>query len=141
MRSLQITIVGGTGFVGRHLADRLLRATHRPTLVARHVPETGAEPRPGLQYLSGDVLVPGSLDRSMQTADAVINLVGAVSQPSTQAYFDLHEHGARRVAEAAAAAGAGRLIHVSALGISEDAPSAASWACCEIPPSTGSRSP
>jgi NADH dehydrogenase len=125
MKSLHVTIVGGTGFVGRHVADRLLRAMHRPTLVARHVPEDGAEPRPGLRYLRGDVLQPGSLDRSMQSADAVINLVGAVSQPSTQAYFDLHEQGARRVAVAAAAAGAGRLIHICALGISEDAPSAA----------------
>ena len=125
MNALQVTIVGGTGFVGRHLADRLLRAGHRLTLVARHAPASSAVSRPGLRYLRGDVLEPGSLDGCMQATDAVINLVGAVSQPSTQAYFALHEQGARRVAETAAAAGASRLIHVSALGIGDDAPSAA----------------
>lgn len=125
MKTLQVTIVGGTGFVGRHLADRLIRAGHHLTLVARHVPESGAASRPGARYVRGDVLEPGSVDESMQAADAVINLVGAVSQPSTRAYFDLHAQGARRVAEAAATTGASRLIHVSALGIGDDAPSAA----------------
>jgi len=125
MSSLHVTIVGGTGFVGRHLADRLLRAGHRLTLVARHCPSSvAAAPRPGIDCLVGDVLERGSLDKTVQAADAVINLVGAVHQPTTRAYFDLHETGARRVAEAAAA-GARRLIHVSALGVAEDAPSAA----------------
>ncbi|MEJ2325583.1 MAG: NAD-dependent epimerase/dehydratase family protein [Chromatiaceae bacterium] len=45
MSPLHVTIVGGTGFVGRHLADRLLRAGHRLTLVARHCPSSGAAAR------------------------------------------------------------------------------------------------
>jgi NADH dehydrogenase len=61
----------------------------------------------------------------MRARDTVINLVGAVHQPSPRAYFALHETGARRIAEAASAARAGRLIHVSALGVADDAPAAA----------------
>jgi NADH dehydrogenase len=125
MGPLHVTIVGGTGFVGRHLTERLLHDGHRLTLVARRASEAGAKTRRGVTYLPGDVLEPGSLRRAMQDADAAINLVGAVSQPSARAYFDLHERGARHVAEAAALAGVVRLIHISALGVSEDAPSAA----------------
>ena len=84
MSSMQVTIIGGTGFVGRHLADRLRRTGHRLTLVARHVPPSGGEPDSGVAFVVGDVLEPGSLDPSMQQADVVINLVGAVSQPPVQ---------------------------------------------------------
>ena len=84
MSSMQVTIIGGTGFVGRHLADRLRRTGHRLTLVARLVPPSGGEPDSGVAFVVGDVLEPGSLDPSMQQADVVINLVGAVSQPPVQ---------------------------------------------------------
>ena len=78
MSPLHVTIVGGTGFVGRHLADRLLRAGHRLTLVARHCPSSGSAPRPGIDCIVGDLLESGSLDGPVQAADVMINLVGAV---------------------------------------------------------------
>lgn len=127
MGPLRTTIVGGTGFLGRRLADRLLHAGHRVRVIARHgAAGLGSSPgRPRLEGVRADVLEPESLGPAVATAEVVFNLVGAVSLPSTEAYFDLHEHGARNVAQAARDAGAARLIHISALGVDPGAPSAA----------------
>lgn len=122
-----MTIVGGTGFLGGRLVDRLLRAGHRVRVVARH----GAAGLgsllggPRLEGVCADVLDPESLRPAVATAEVVFNLVGAVSLPSAESYFDLHERGARNVAQAARDAEAARLIHISALGVDTGAPSAA----------------
>lgn len=126
MGPLRTTIVGGTGFLGRRLADRLVSAGHRVCLVSRHeAVDLGNTPGGRLEGVRADVLEPESLRPAVATAEVVFNLVGAVSLPSTEAYFDLHEHGARNVAQAARDPGAARLIHISALGVDPGAPSAA----------------
>jgi uncharacterized protein YbjT (DUF2867 family) len=126
MNSVRITIFGGMGFVGRHLTARLLSAGHHLSLVARHASGTAPAKTHGqFSWLYGDVLKRDTVAAAVRGADAVINLVGAVSLPDARAFFDLHETGARNVAEEACEAGAERLIHVSALGIDTNAPSAA----------------
>jgi len=126
MGNSRFTLLGGTGFLGRHLSAQLLSAGHQLTLVARHPSPAAPAPRLGeVRTLTGDILSREGLARAVQEADAVVNLVGAVSLPDPQRYFALHEQGARNVALAAKAAGVKRLIHVSALGVAADAPSAA----------------
>lgn len=128
MEPLRVTVFGGTGFVGRHLAARLVSAGHRVRVVARHGNENvlqvrGDEASP--VFMQGDVLNQNAVAKAVSEADVVINLVGAVSLPRPQAYFDLHAGAAGIIAEAAVRAGVKRLIHISALGIAADAPSAA----------------
>lgn len=125
MDRLQITIFGGTGFVGRHLAPRLLREGHDLTLVSRHPPDSTESLNDHLLWIRGDLLEAASVTEAVNGADAVINLVGAVTLPNAQAYFDLHQRGARQVAEACRDAPVKQLIHISALGVAMDAPSAA----------------
>jgi uncharacterized protein YbjT (DUF2867 family) len=60
----------------------------------------------------------------MSGAEAVINLVG-IAREREASFETVHVAGAARVARLAAAAGVPRLLHVSALGIAEDAPAAA----------------
>jgi NADH dehydrogenase len=55
---------------------------------------------------------------------AVVNLVG-IGRERGQSFEEVHLEGAARIARLATAAGVVRLLHVSALGIAEDAPSAA----------------
>jgi NADH dehydrogenase len=126
MKNSRITLFGATGFVGRHLSARLLDAGHHLTLVARHPSPALPAPRCGaVRSLAADILARDGLPEAVQYADAVVNLVGAVTLPNPQAYFALHEQGARNVTLVAKAAGVKRLIHISALGIAPDAPSAA----------------
>lgn len=63
------------------------------------------------------------MGRAIDGASAVINLVGTTSAKNEQQFFSLHRDVPRRLAAAARLAGVRRLIHVSAMGISADAPS------------------
>src|SRR4051794_12115429 len=62
--------------------------------------------------------------RALSGAEAVVDLVG-IGRERGQSFGAVHVDGAAGVARLAAAAGAARLLHVSALGVAEDAPSAA----------------
>lgn len=124
MDSLNITIFGGTGFVGRHLVARLRQEGHRLTLVSRHRP--GDDPSmQDVEHHIGDLTKPETLERSLTGADVAINLVGAVKLPDADAYFALHEQGAAHVARLCRMNGVKRLIHFSAMGVSSRAPSSA----------------
>lgn len=128
MQPMRITVLGATGFVGRRLVARLLATGHRVLAAARHADPglwQAAGPASALECAAADLLDAPSLARVVVDADRVVNLVGAVSLPNRDAYFELHERGARDLAAAAAAAQVGRLVHVSALGIAREAPSAA----------------
>jgi NADH dehydrogenase (ubiquinone) 1 alpha subcomplex subunit 9 len=65
-----------------------------------------------------------SITRSVARSNVVINLMGSRRETLNHSYNDVHALAAKRVAECARAAGAERLIHFSALGASEDSPSA-----------------
>lgn len=61
--------------------------------------------------------------RAMESADVVINLIGQDTDSRHFALEDVHETGAKIVAEAASTLGIQRLVHVSALGANPDSPS------------------
>ena len=111
-----VTIFGGGGFVGRYVAQELLAAGARVRIAERD-PSNAMRVKPlgGLgqtQFFSADVTKPDSVRAAVQGADAVINLVGILSG----AFDKVHAEGAANVAKAAALAGAGALVHVSAIG-------------------------
>lgn len=114
-----VTIFGGSGFLGRHVVRALARrgyrirvATRRPDL-AGHVQPLGNVGQ--IQPVQANVRVRWSVDRAVEGADHVINLVAIMSESGRQKFSALHEFGARAVAESARAARA-RLTHVSAIG-------------------------
>jgi NADH dehydrogenase len=115
-----VTVFGGSGFVGRHVVRALLRrgwrvraAVRRPDL-AGHLQPLGMVG--WVQPVQANLRYRWSVDRAVEGADAVVNLV-AIPYPSGRQTFEtVHVFGARAVAEAARKAGIGRLVHVSALG-------------------------
>lgn len=120
MMDRRITVFGGTGFVGRHLVQRLARAGARLRVVTRD-PEAGAFLKPmgdpgQIVLQRGDLRDADSVVAAVAGADAVVNLVGILYQKGRRTFRAIHVEGAAAVARAAQAAGAKRLVHVSALG-------------------------
>jgi NADH dehydrogenase len=118
-----VTIFGGDGFVGRYLAQALMRDRARVRVACRDPRRAFfIQPLGGLgqkQFVRADIRDRDQVRRAVAGATAVINLVGVLKGD----FEGLHVQGAANVAEAAAEAGAEALVHVSAIGADPDAPS------------------
>ena len=122
-----VTVFGGSGFLGRHVVRALARRGYRVRVAVRN-PNLAGHLQPlgnvgQIQAVQANLRVRWSVDRAVQGADHVINLVGILHEGGRQTFNAVQDFGARAVAEAARAAGA-RLTHVSAIGADEDSPSA-----------------
>jgi NADH dehydrogenase len=114
-----VTIVGGSGFLGRHTVGRFaaagwrVRVLCRDTVAAEFLKTAGHPGQVVLDY--ADITRPETLTGKFAGSDAVVNLAGILYQSGRQRFDTVQHQGARHVAEAAKAAGAKRLIHISAL--------------------------
>jgi len=119
-----ITVFGGTGFIGRYLVGALLQSGAAVRLAARHPGQVkkAAEPANAPEIVQGDILDDVSVGAAITGADAVVNLVGILTETATQTYRAIHIEGARRVGLAAQRLGVTSLIHISALGASLTSP-------------------
>src|SRR5947208_14565641 len=111
-----ITVFGGTGFIGRHLMPLLVRSGETVRLAVRdsgRVQMTTASAQ-AVEIVQADVLDDIAVDAAIAGADAVVNLVGILTETTTQSYSAIHVEAARRVAVTAHRHDVTRLIHVSA---------------------------
>lgn len=122
--SLSVLVLGGSGFVGRALCEQLVRrfgGAARITVPTRRLPHAqSVQSLPGVHVVQADVFA--DLPRLLPGHDAVVNLV-AILQGSAAAFEHVHVELPRRIAHAMKDAGVHRLVHVSALGVAEHAPS------------------
>ena len=121
----KILVLGGSGFVGRHLIERLQRAGAQVTVPTRRRAGAGARelwPLPCVDLVEADVTQPGTLGRLMPGHDAVVNLV-AILHGSAKEFERMQVELPRQIAAACGAHGVRRVVHVSALGAATDAPS------------------
>ena len=123
MKDRLVTLIGGGGFVGRYVAQALLKAGARVRIAQRDPRQAWfIKPLGGLgqtQFVAADVRKPETVARAVHGADAVVNLVGLL----TGDLDGVHVAGARHVAEACAANGIAALVHVSAIGADAESPS------------------
>lgn len=122
-----VTVFGGSGFVGRAVVKRLAKAGWRIRVAVRR-PEQAGFLRPmgdvgQIALIQANLRHGPSVKAAVAGADAVVNLVGILSESSRQRFDLLHARGAGRLAEEARAAGVGALVHVSALGADAEAAS------------------
>jgi NADH dehydrogenase len=115
-----VTVLGGSGFFGKHLAQELLVRGARIRIASRH-PERAFSVKPlgtlgNVQFVRCDVTKPASLTRALAGADAVVNLVGAFGGDLDA----IQGRGAGRIAEVAREAGVTSFVHVSAIGADAD---------------------
>lgn len=122
-----VTVFGGSGFLGRHVVRALARrgyrvrvAVRRPDL-AEHVQPLGAVGQ--IMPVQANLRHRWSVDRAVEGADAVVNLVGILVESGAQTFDAVQANGARAVAEAARAAGISNVVHLSAIGADPASPS------------------
>ena len=113
-----ITVFGGTGFIGRHLVALLLHSGATVRVAVRHPGRAtmAVEATNSREIVQADIHDETSVGSAIVGANAVINLVGILTETATQTYRAIHVEGARRVALASERQGVTRLIHLSALG-------------------------
>ena len=115
-----ITVIGGSGFVGRYIVQRLAETGRRIRVVVRH-PERALflKPLGGLgqiQLVRGNIGSDAGMAGVFAGAGAAVNLVGILDEKGGQKFAAVQAEGAARAARAAAAAGIGNFVQISAIG-------------------------
>lgn len=127
LRDEIITVFGGSGFVGRHVVRALAKAGYRVRVASRR-PHLAQDLRVmgvvgQVQLVQANLRVPASVERALEGASGVVNLVGVLNESGRQTFSRLHALGAGTIAATAAAMGIERMIQVSAIGASADSAS------------------
>lgn len=133
MTARKLLVLGGTGFVGRAFIQRWV-AGHAgagvDVLVPSRRPVSPAHPAarelallPGVRLVRADVNDEATLLGLVAGCDAVVNLV-AILHGSPRRFREVHELLPARLVAACAAAGVPQLLHISALGVSDEHPEA-----------------
>ncbi len=121
------TVFGGSGFIGRYVVKRLaykgfvVRVAVRDPEAALFLKTAGAVGQ--IVPLFASVENEGTVHRAVEGAGVVVNLAGILAEGRKGDFQRVHAEGAGRVARLAAAAGADRLVHMSAIGADPASPS------------------
>jgi len=102
---MRVLVTGATGYVG--------------SAVVRRLEADGHEVRPFSRASGGDISDATAVERAMAGVDAAVNLV-AILEGSAEQFERVVAGGARNVVAAAQAAGVRRVLHMSALGVTEE---------------------
>lgn len=124
MRIKYVAVFGGSGFVGTAIVNQLNDAGYRVKVFTRR--QEGAKHLillPYVEVVECDVLNDVQLGIAISGCDAVINLVGILHDSSRANFDTLHAELPRRIAQICRNEGVRRLLHMSALQASSEAPS------------------
>lgn len=128
MNPKRVVLIGGSGFLGSALANRLSEAGVEVLVPTRRRSRAGhLLLLPTVEVVEADVHDQAALAGLVAGADAVVNLVGILHSRSGNPYGPdfarAHVDLPRRIVAACAAAGVERFVHISALGAAADGPS------------------
>ncbi|AOW15846.1 NAD-dependent dehydratase [Hydrogenophaga crassostreae] len=119
----RILLLGGSGFLGRHVCEKLHRAGFSITVPTRRASNAqSVQHLPRLTVVEANVHSESDLVRLLPGHDAVVNLI-AILHGTEDAFERTHVALPTQLAKACATSGVKRLVHVSALGVALDSPS------------------
>lgn len=112
----KVIVLGGTGFVGAHVCEKLVRADWQVTVLTRRLSNAEKiQHLPGLTVLEVDVHDEPALTRAVTGHEALVNLVAILHGDQT-AFEHTHVALTKKIARACLAAHVARVVHISALG-------------------------
>jgi dihydroflavonol-4-reductase len=117
---MKTLITGATGFIGSHVADRLIQGGHELCcLVRKRGPAVERLKALGANLVVGDVTNKQSVLQGMKGCDWVVHLAGLYSfwEPHRKAYAEVNITGTRNVWESALETGISKGVHVSTVGV------------------------
>ena len=122
-----VTIYGGSGFVGRYIAQRMARQGWRVRVAVRR-PNDAHFVKPygvvgQVEPVFCNIRDDDSVRSVMTGADVVVNCVGTFDAKGKNNFDAVQHEGAERIARIAAEEGVDRMVHISSIGAGEDAPS------------------
>lgn len=119
-----ITVVGGTGFLGRHIVEALSTSGYRVRVAARHPDAVDfSNLRNMPEAIHADIRDAPSLTKALKDADGAVNAVSLYSEQGDLDFESVHVRGAERLARCARDAGVRSLVHISGIGVAMDSPS------------------
>ena len=119
-----IGLLGGTGFLGQNLVTALARRGVRMRVLTRkRERHRDLLVFPTVELVETDVHDAAALERSFGGLQAVVNLCGILNPAGAEGFSRVHAELPAKVASACSRQGVRLLVHVSALGVSEEAPS------------------
>jgi len=118
-----VTVFGGSGFIGRHVVRALCRQGWRVRVACRRPHLAGDVKLAGdvgqVQLVQANVRNRPSIKRALENAEAVVNLVGILTERGSQSFQGTQALGASNIASAAAEAGITKFVQLSAIGASK----------------------
>jgi uncharacterized protein YbjT (DUF2867 family) len=122
-----VTVFGGSGFLGRHVVRALCRQGWRVRVACRRPHLAGDVKLAGdvgqVQLVQANVRNRPSIQRALENASAVVNLVGVLTERGSQSFHGTQALGAANIAQLAAEAGITNFVQVSAIGASTESKS------------------
>ncbi len=120
MDSKLVTVIGGSGFIGRYVVQKLADAGHRVRVAVRN-PNLALFLKPlgrvgQVQLMQANLRNTASVAAAVADADAVVNLVGLLYESGHQNFDEVQRGGAILAAQLAAKAGAKSFVQISAIG-------------------------
>jgi uncharacterized protein YbjT (DUF2867 family) len=116
---MKVLVTGATGFVGQEVARQLQQAGHGVRILARDpdAPSVQAiRSLDGMEVHRGEILDSATLSGAARGVEAVVHLVGIISEVGQNTFGNVHTRGTQKIVTAAQQAGVRRFVHMSALG-------------------------
>ncbi len=124
MNKHRICLLGGTGFVGSQLCQKLVKQGHSLKLLCRRPDERRhLALLPNVSLVEADIHQQDGLDKHLVGCDVVINLTGILNEQGKRSFQQVHAELPAKIAMACRRNGIRRILHMSALNAAIDAPS------------------
>jgi len=111
-----VLVTGGTGFVGRHLIQRMRKEGIAIRAVVKTLDKAQSLEALGVNLIQGDITDKASLEKAVIGVDRVIHLVGIIQETPHVTFQGVHVEGTRNILDAAKRAAVHHFFYQSALG-------------------------
>lgn len=116
---MTVAVIGATGFVGRSVVAQLAADGHLVRAVSRDAGRDAAWPE-SVESTAGDVTTGAGLGSALRGADAAVHLVAIPRESGGRTFDEVNVRGTARVVAMAEQEAVRRIVHLSALGVTED---------------------